>query len=812
MLTILSFGVKVWSHISLYSFVMNRMGPPGNGERPLGDDRTQLEVPRTTTAREAVGYQYLLQDLEQTHRYRAEILNYDLIQGADAVEGTFYPEISSREDFENLLLGKLSEIKDQVLAMIISQRVGRIEVYVKTEWLKGVSGIADEETVRIAFVMEARIKELEYNGLTARARGVINRRRADELRAKRVEEENRDAALPKAQRWLLGKATEEPFHGIYGVNDRSGVAAKYIVDVGVITHGDFLAICKGEANAATDPFVAAAINAGVYIKALIPTRNSDRKSSEKELVWMIPKAAVPKQEPKPEIKAERAPTGGRLKAVVDEIRWTLKAALIPAAVVVCAFLVVDIARVIREKAAGQVEQTEVVPAVNKKPFAVLLEQGRREFNATDFTKSDRMLKMDRVIDNLLAGKFKYLATEIGLYPSTVEGKAVQGSRQEEIYRFTLIGKLSGHTTANKDSQNAYQTTTLADAVNTLLEPNLTDEQLKTWICWLYETSFSTKLERNRLQIVRGANRAFDKAAYNAPAGFETKKLFLGIHKMDESEGSEPGGRDSRISVEENLLGEGNRLLLPSGLSPYHDVRVPGSLLKSDPEVKLKLGKKGDWNLRASEFSSRISDLEQRMAANVNNKVTFEKVFGYRTVTTSKIAPLIDINDPTVKLLVDWVIKDIDKNDHPKKIQAIIDFIQELPYKWEYASNFDRPGLLVLFNEGGDCNNVTDLYVQMMAAAGYDSAVMHVALKDVRTMLHARGGVPAKYFPNADGRAWNLGDKEEWRSVELTGKYAVGVENWGDKETTYHIEVVRAPKPVEEAKKTKKAPAKKGKAK
>lgn len=792
---------------------MNRMDPPGKGERPLSDDRTHLEVPRTTTAREAVGYQPLLENLEQTHRYRAEILNYDLIQGADAVEGTFYPEISSREDFENLLLGKLSEIKDQVLAMIISQRVGRIEVYVKTEWLKGVSGIADEEIVRIAFILEARIKELEYNGLTARARGVINRRRADELRAKRVEEENRDAALPKAQRWLLKQATEEPFRGIYGVaSSRPDIDSKHIVDIGSIAHEDFLAICKGAANAVRDPFVAAAINAGVHIKALIPTRNWDRKSSERELVWMIPKAAGPKQEPEAKIEAERAPTGGRLKAVVDEIRWTLKAALIPAAVVVAAFLVVDIARAIRQKAAGYVEQTEVLPAVNKKPFAILLEQGRREFNVTDYTKSDKMLKMDRVIDNLLAGKFKYLATETGLYPSTVDGKAVQGSQKEEIYRFTLIGKLSGHTTANKDSQNAYQTTTLADAVNTLLEPNLTDEQVKTWICWLYETSFSTKLERNRLQIARGANRAFDKAVYNAPAGFETKKLFWGIHKMDESEGSEPGGRDSRTAVEENLLGEGNRLLLPSGLSPYHDVRVPGSLLKSDPEVKLRLGKKGAWNLRASEFSSRIRGLEQRMAANANNKVTIAKVFGDRNITTSNIAPLIDINDPTVKLLVEWVIKDIDKNDHPKRIQAIIDFIQELPYKWEYASDFDRPGLLVLFNEGGDCNNVTDLYVQMMAAAGYDSAVMHVAFKDVKTMLHARGGVPRKYFPSAGGRPWNLGDKEEWMSVELTGKYSVGVENWGDKETTYHIEVVRAPKPVEEAKKTKKASAKKGKAK
>lgn len=444
---------------------------------------------------------------------------------------------------------------------------------------------------------------------------------------------------------------------------------------------------------------------------------------------------------------------------------------------------------------GATESAEVLN-IGKKPFAVFLENSVRVFNPTDLTKSDRMLKMDRVIEKLLAGKFKYLATEMGLYPSNKDGGAIDGSRQQEIYRFTLIGKLSGHTTATKDSENAYQKTTLTDAVNTLLEPGLSDAQLKTWICWLYETSFYTKLVKERLRIERDEKGLFKMATYNPESGFEAKKSLYVIEQMDAKEGSEPGGSYSKVRMDQSLLGAGNRLLLPSGVSPYHDVRVPASLLKSDPQVTLNWGS-GAWPISVSHLSSRIASLEKRVADNPDRTIVAPNVFG-RSITVANMAPLIDTADPMVKELVDFVLTGIDKNNHPKRIQEIIDFIQQLPYKLEYDSNFDRPGLLVLFNEGGDCNNVVDLYVQMMTAAGYDAAVMWVAFKNSKSDLHARGGVPAKYFPKAAGRRWSMGDGEEWLPVELTGKFPVGLETWGvDKETTFHMEVVRAPKLVKE---------------
>ncbi len=455
--------------------------------------------------------------------------------------------------------------------------------------------------------------------------------------------------------------------------------------------------------------------------------------------------------------------------------------------------------IVSRQGSGGAELAEEAEVLNlaKKPFAVLLENSTRLFNITDLTKSDRMLKMDRVIEHLLAGKFKYLATNEGLYPSDKNGGMVEGSKKQDIYRFALIGKLSGHMTAASGSENAYQKTTLADAVNTLLEPGLSDEQLKTWICWLYETSFATKLDTTRLGIVRDGKGVFTMATYNPEPGFETKKSFYVIQQMDVKDGIEPGGSYSKTGMDQALLGAGNRLLLPSGVSPYHDVRVPASLLKADPQVTLKLGEKGTWPMNVSTISSRIDGLLERTAANLDRNVTFPNVFG-RSITIAKMAPLIDTADPVAKQLVEFVLNGIDKNDHPKRIKTIIGFIQQLPYKLEYDSNFDRPGLLVLFNEGGDCNNVVDLYVQMMTTAGYDAAVMWVAFNNNRSALHARGGVPAKYFPGAGARRWGAGEKNEWWTpVELTGKYSVGVEPWGEKaETTFHVEVVRSPSPVE----------------
>lgn len=422
---------------------------------------------------------------------------------------------------------------------------------------------------------------------------------------------------------------------------------------------------------------------------------------------------------------------------------------------------------------GRVEAKEIAHA--KTPFEILLEKSLLFFVDRTRTKRDNILDQYAVSKYFLGGKFLYRGDGEGEY---------KGAKQR-MQRFTLIGKKSGYSGKKGEGIDKYQNTKLADAINYLLDlENLTRTETIDWIVWMYAVSFGIRLESKRIKLKFGEDGKITNVAYSPPEKFDLEAPIEVAKVMKEEAPEQPGGNMSKEIEFQKVLDSQNRLLLPSGISPTHDVIVPASIIKKDPSFVLSLNGYGIWELEASVLSGRITSFENRLKNAAETRMRHASIPG-RTFDYESIAPVVERNDQIIKELVKFLLKDIDANDHSKRIEALLGFVQSLPYKSEYDTNVDRPGFLTIFNGGGDCNNLTVLFVQMMLAAGYDASIIFSWDKNRGYDTHALAGVPKEFFPAKE--SWSYPDQENWVAAELTSKVPIGERRFPPSEKIFSIE-------------------------
>lgn len=426
-----------------------------------------------------------------------------------------------------------------------------------------------------------------------------------------------------------------------------------------------------------------------------------------------------------------------------------------------------------EKSAESVEKF-----VDPSSFERVLWAGMPKFLEDTKTYRDNILDQFAVSRYFFENRFLYMGDKEDVYQN----------RKQRVHRFTLIGEKSGYVGRKKEYKKMWQTTTLADVANSILNlPEISQEQLKAWIKWMYKQVFRVELDEYYMRFEWTKDGQLASVFYDAPAGTSTaldSVLVEVMREMDGLKAMQPGGNLSKMSEPQQIIDSKRHLLLPSGISPRHDVLVPASLMKPDPTFTLSLNGFGTWEKRrASMLNDRIGRFEELKKS--TNRDATAKAFG-REIHFDLIAPLVERDDPLIKQLAEFIVKDVPPDNHAQRIKALAEFVQNLPYKWENDTDVDRPGFLTLFNGGGDCNNLAILFAQLMMGLGYETAILYTEKKKEDGMLHTMGAVPAKYFP--DQQNWKIQDRE-WVPVELTNKWEIGERKLGEKqkEVIFHIE-------------------------
>lgn len=430
------------------------------------------------------------------------------------------------------------------------------------------------------------------------------------------------------------------------------------------------------------------------------------------------------------------------------------------------------------------EQREIPAAPT--PFEQVLAKSEPIFLTETRTYRDNVLSPDAVTHYFLNDSLRYTGQEEVDY----------GGRRQRAHRFSQIGDKSGFLTKNPASKDAWRSTTLVKVINTLLAvETLSAAKIADWIAFEYQRSFGINFNAQKIKIKRdGETKAVTGVFYTDPAGADIEAEVRVAKVMEESSPTQPGGRLSARKETQKIIGGDGNLLLPSGLSPKHDVVVPVELLKQDAEFTLEVnnGAGITWKgIRASELAARI----RRMKARARNSIIEQTSKYGRPINFKLLALLLERGDSRMKQLAEFLVKEIPADEHAGRIAALFRFVQSLPYVTEYDSDMDREGMLTLFNGGGDCNNVSDLFAELMLASGYDVAFMRVCYRNNKDEIHVMGGIPQKYFPLAAAN-WVLDEEpeERWVAIELTGRgMQPGVPKMSDDmdSTVFTIEVLRA---------------------
>lgn len=434
-----------------------------------------------------------------------------------------------------------------------------------------------------------------------------------------------------------------------------------------------------------------------------------------------------------------------------------------------------------------VEDLRALPGIEG-VFAASL---RGTVQSGNFTQ-DNLLNPYDVSRHFLGNRFQYtgMPEDQAAYAGQKAGDAYTGQR---IHRFTAIGSRSKFLGKDGEGAKRFESTTLADAINNLLDysnPQLAvnhDYEIRKWIVWTYQHSFDVKLDINRLKIKRDrSSKKVTNVTYNPPKDFDRK---IGISIYERIQGIAAASAEAqytRTAAYFNILADDDRLLLQSGISPNHDLYVPEGLLDHDKEFTIKLPQfeqkkgqpiSGDWKLSAEELKWAIDWHETVRLSNPGFVV--EKAYGEEKIMT-KVSPYVPLDDGLIRNLANFIVEGL-KTD-PERVQAITNFVQALPYIGENDRDFDRHPLLSLFNQGSDCNNLTVIWSALMAAKGYEHYLLYVPAKPHTNSAHLLGAVPAHLAPNWQA---NLPQDAKTRDfngapvVELTGEYAIGTTHIND---------------------------------
>jgi len=414
------------------------------------------------------------------------------------------------------------------------------------------------------------------------------------------------------------------------------------------------------------------------------------------------------------------------------------------------------------------------------PFETVLSEGLREFDPERGIWTDRLLSSFKLSEYLLGDKFIYTGIDEALS---------SGQNAQNVHTFAIMGEMSRRFGRNGNHKDAYKTTTLCDTINTLIDyRRLSDDQIKEWIVYTYYHSFGVTLVATNLTVERNkTSKRITNVSYDLQAGNFNEMRILVPKTVEDLTPDEKGGNITQVHKTFPLVGANNRLLLHSGISPVHDLRVPASYMEVDKDVNLEVAGI-HWPLKTSDLADTIRWYKHSLKT-VPDRVLTGTSNG-RTVGSKSILPHLYTNDPFAKILAEHLTKSA-KTD-AEKIQKITTFVQSLRYIWENNSDRDRPILITLFNDGSDCNNLVVAWASMMHALNLDYALLHTG--DGKDEAHTMGGIPEDTAPP------ELKSISRYRGifpVELTGKWEIGRVDPPPRHQIFAQEVQRFPKPQDQ---------------
>ncbi len=389
----------------------------------------------------------------------------------------------------------------------------------------------------------------------------------------------------------------------------------------------------------------------------------------------------------------------------------------------------------------------------------------------NLTRRDNLLSPFEVSKKFLGNKFRYTGQDPDskVYPS------------QRMHRFSLIGSDSMQLDENGSGIGREQITNLSHAINHLLDySRLTDDQIKEWLVFTYQRSFGVVLIPEKLDLDRGKDGKVSNVTYKKPLTLKNRITVKVAHSITGLSPNTPGGASTAKEKHYPVIAENNRLVLPSGLSPNHDLVVPASFLDLDKEFSISMANGqlcSEMKLTALDLAAAIEfflEAQRKQAAPVIDTAKNGEKYLFNLA-----GPYIPFEDPHIKKLAENIAG---INEDPlEQVYRITEFVQHLGYIWENDQDFNRHPLMTLFNRGSDCNNLTVLWSSLLAALKIDHAICYIPPEDGSTVAHILGGIPTAILsPTSPAVRIEKGHV----LVELTNRIPIGQDTIPNQEVLF----------------------------
>lgn len=384
---------------------------------------------------------------------------------------------------------------------------------------------------------------------------------------------------------------------------------------------------------------------------------------------------------------------------------------------------------------------------------------------------DSLLDRYGLMNALFGGKFLILGAE----------EVAQGAAKVRQYRFAVPSQDNG------EQESGETKASFAEAIQILVKPDATDEELKNWITTWMASAYKTdsgqplSLEKDKLEIKRDEKGVVTKVLYSGSN--KAAKIRYEQARMDEK-ASRTGviARRTTSPQPKAFVGPDDELLLFTGGTPDQQLLIPELLLKPDGTGDLQAHGKNytfTWKELASSvrYYFEIKD-QQEVKDFTDLDGKFRRVDTWNRYTTPK--------DP---ILLRMVTDIVEGKTGVERFEVVRKALQDTPYVRESRNTeANRPPVATLLKQGGDCNNHAVKAASYLEAAGYDAALLYAMRSDAEAKAaEARGddfaysthvlvGVDKKdlgFDPAPDAVIFKDNEGIEWVVLETNGNFQLG---------------------------------------
>lgn len=384
---------------------------------------------------------------------------------------------------------------------------------------------------------------------------------------------------------------------------------------------------------------------------------------------------------------------------------------------------------------------------------------------------DSLLDRYGLMNALFDGKFLILGVE----------EVAQGAAKVRQYRFAVPSQDNG------EQESGETKASFAEAIQTLVKPDATDEELKNWITAWMASAYKTdsgqplSLEKDKIEIKRDEKGVVTKVLYSGSN--KAAKIRYEQARMDEKT-SRTGviARRTTSPQPKAFVGLDDELLLFTGGTPDQQLLIPEPLLKPDGLGDLQAHGKNytfTWKELASSVRHYFEIKDQQEVKDFTDlDGKFHRVDTWNRYTTPK--------DPILLRIVEDIVQG---KTGVERFEVVRNALQETPYVRESRNTeANRPPIATLIKQGGDCNNHAVKAASYLEAAGYDAALLYAMRSDAEAKAaedrgdafvystHVLVGVDKKdlgFDPAPDAVVFKDNEGTEWVVLETNGNFQLG---------------------------------------